>query len=56
MTYEVLMRISAAYRKVVDAENEEEAKDIAWDEGDFGEAFDIDGEFVSCVPVTDTEV
>lgn len=50
-TYLVRMRITAAYEKEIEAENEEEAKEIAWDIGDFGDAHDIDGEFVSCEEV-----
>jgi len=50
MQYVVRMRISAGYTQIVEAENEEEAKEIAWDIGDFGDAHDVDGEFVSCEP------
>jgi hypothetical protein len=48
MQYVVRMRITAGYTQIVEAENEEEAKTLAWDTGDFGDAHDIDGEFISC--------
>ena len=47
------MRISASYEKVVDADSAEEAKEYAWDSGDFGEAYNIDGDFVSCEEIND---
>ena len=49
MQYEVCMRISAGYRKIVEADNPKEAVDLAFDTADFGEAYDIDiDRVVSC--------
>lgn len=46
--YLVRMKISGYYEKVVDADSVEEAKENAWDSGDFGDAHNIDGDFISC--------
>ena len=42
--YLVRMKISGYYEKVVDADSVEDA----WDSGDFGDAHNIDGDFISC--------
>lgn len=53
--YRVRMRITAAYETEVEADTLEEAKEIAWDSGDFGDAYDIDGEFVACEEIEEEE-
>ena len=50
MKYLVRMRVEANYTRVVEAESEEDAYDIAWDEADFGEAYNAEGYKISCEP------